>query len=70
MLQLIEKLRFYFLHILLQVFDGLLNGDLDPNPSFFQNATGCTNYYNYMVCQVRVAQVCSWGILEWVQFYW
>uniref|UniRef100_A0A674NZE9 Carboxypeptidase vitellogenic like n=1 Tax=Takifugu rubripes TaxID=31033 RepID=A0A674NZE9_TAKRU len=33
-----------------QVFDALLNGDLDPNP-FFQNATGCTNYYNYMECQ-------------------
>lgn len=36
----------------LQVFDSLLNGDIDPYPSFFQNATGCTNYFNYMTCQV------------------
>lgn len=36
----------------LQVFDRLLNGDVDPYPSFFQNATGCTNYFNYMTCQV------------------
>ncbi|XP_062847729.1 probable serine carboxypeptidase CPVL [Trichomycterus rosablanca] len=34
-----------------KVFDSLLNGDLDPYPSFFQNATGCTNYFNYMQCQ-------------------
>uniref|UniRef100_A0A671UUI7 Probable serine carboxypeptidase CPVL n=1 Tax=Sparus aurata TaxID=8175 RepID=A0A671UUI7_SPAAU len=34
-----------------QVFDSLLNGDVDPYPSFFQNATGCTNYFNYMMCQ-------------------
>ncbi|KAF3691829.1 putative serine carboxypeptidase CPVL [Channa argus] len=34
-----------------QVFDHLLNGDVDPYPSFFQNVTGCTNYYNYMMCQ-------------------
>uniref|UniRef100_A0A8D2ZCQ9 Probable serine carboxypeptidase CPVL n=1 Tax=Scophthalmus maximus TaxID=52904 RepID=A0A8D2ZCQ9_SCOMX len=34
-----------------QLFDRLLNGDVDPYPSFFQNATGCTNYYNYMTCQ-------------------
>ncbi|MEQ2164000.1 hypothetical protein GOODEAATRI_001989 [Goodea atripinnis] len=33
------------------VFDSLLNGDVDPYPSFFQNATGCTNYFNYMTCQ-------------------
>lgn len=46
---------FHFLDILLQVFDGLLNGDLDPYPSFFQNATGCTNYFNYMQCQVIMA---------------
>lgn len=25
---------------------------MDPYPSFFQNATGCTNYFNYMMCQV------------------
>lgn len=34
-----------------KVFDKLLNGDVDPYPSFFQNATGCTNYFNYMICQ-------------------
>ncbi|XP_077455796.1 putative serine carboxypeptidase CPVL [Stigmatopora argus] len=34
-----------------EVFDSLLNGDLAPYPSFFQNATGCTNYYNYLSCQ-------------------
>ncbi|KAK7886255.1 hypothetical protein WMY93_025876 [Mugilogobius chulae] len=34
-----------------KVFDKLLNGDVDPYPSFFQNATGCTNYFNYMTCQ-------------------
>ncbi|KAI3360949.1 hypothetical protein L3Q82_013157, partial [Scortum barcoo] len=34
-----------------QVFDSLLNGDVEPYPSFFQNATGCTNYFNYMTCQ-------------------
>ncbi|GAA6086288.1 probable serine carboxypeptidase CPVL [Tachysurus ichikawai] len=34
-----------------KVFDTLLNGDLVPYPSFFQNATGCTNYFNYMQCQ-------------------
>lgn len=34
-----------------KVFDKLLNGDVDPYPSFFQNATGCTNYFNYMMCQ-------------------
>ncbi|KAK3571860.1 hypothetical protein QTP86_020441 [Hemibagrus guttatus] len=34
-----------------EVFDTLLNGDLVPYPSFFQNATGCTNYFNYMQCQ-------------------
>ncbi|XP_057691420.1 probable serine carboxypeptidase CPVL [Corythoichthys intestinalis] len=34
-----------------EVFDSLLNGDLVPYPSFYQNATGCTNYYNYLSCQ-------------------
>ncbi|TSK34735.1 putative serine carboxypeptidase CPVL [Bagarius yarrelli] len=34
-----------------EVFDSLLNGDLVPYPSFFQNATGCTNYFNYLQCQ-------------------
>uniref|UniRef100_A0A8C2H2A5 Probable serine carboxypeptidase CPVL n=1 Tax=Cyprinus carpio TaxID=7962 RepID=A0A8C2H2A5_CYPCA len=34
-----------------QVFDSLLNGDLTPYPSYFQNVTGCTNYFNYMQCQ-------------------
>uniref|UniRef100_A0A4W5L6V2 Carboxypeptidase vitellogenic like n=1 Tax=Hucho hucho TaxID=62062 RepID=A0A4W5L6V2_9TELE len=35
-----------------EVFDSLLNGDILPYPSFFQNATGCTNYFNYLQCQV------------------
>nr|XP_057941582.1 probable serine carboxypeptidase CPVL [Doryrhamphus excisus] len=34
-----------------KVFDSLLNGDVAPYPSFFQNATGCTNYFNYLFCQ-------------------
>ncbi|XP_029360895.1 putative serine carboxypeptidase CPVL isoform X2 [Echeneis naucrates] len=34
-----------------KVFDRLLNADIDPYPSFFENATGCTNYFNYMTCQ-------------------
>ncbi|XP_024124233.1 probable serine carboxypeptidase CPVL [Oryzias melastigma] len=34
-----------------EVFDSLLNGDLSPYPSFFQNATGCTNYFNYLTCR-------------------
>ncbi|XP_042345213.1 probable serine carboxypeptidase CPVL [Plectropomus leopardus] len=35
-----------------QVFDSLLNGDVNPYPTFFQNATGCSNYYfNYLACQ-------------------
>lgn len=38
---------------LCQVFDSLLNGDVVPYPSFYQNATGCTNYFNYMQCQVQ-----------------
>ncbi|XP_072534827.1 probable serine carboxypeptidase CPVL [Salminus brasiliensis] len=39
-----------------EVFDSLLNGDLIPYPSFFQNVTGCTNYFNYMQCQEPVDQ--------------
>lgn len=39
-------------HMCFQVFDRLLNGDVDPYPSFYKNATGCTNYFNYMTCQV------------------
>ncbi|KAG9345146.1 hypothetical protein JZ751_009689 [Albula glossodonta] len=34
-----------------EVFDSLLNGDVSPYPSFFQNVTGCTNYFNYLQCQ-------------------
>ncbi|XP_034144526.1 probable serine carboxypeptidase CPVL [Esox lucius] len=34
-----------------EVFDRLLNGDIEPYPSFFQNATGCTNYFNYLQCR-------------------
>lgn len=39
-----------------QVFDSLMNGDLTPVPSFYQNATGCSNYYNYLMCQVQCQQ--------------
>ncbi|XP_068179750.1 probable serine carboxypeptidase CPVL [Antennarius striatus] len=35
----------------LLTFDGLLKAAILPYPSFFQNATGCTNIYNYMKCQ-------------------
>ncbi|XP_066441741.1 probable serine carboxypeptidase CPVL [Eleutherodactylus coqui] len=33
------------------VFNSLLNGNRTTYPSFFQNATGCSNYYNYLQCQ-------------------
>ncbi|XP_048882335.1 LOW QUALITY PROTEIN: probable serine carboxypeptidase CPVL [Brienomyrus brachyistius] len=33
------------------VFDSLLTGDMTPYPSFFQNVTGCTNYFNYLQCE-------------------
>eukprot|EP00062_Callorhinchus_milii_P015095 gi/632964986/ref/XP_007898667.1/ PREDICTED: probable serine carboxypeptidase CPVL [Callorhinchus milii] len=33
-----------------EVFDNLLNGDLSKYPSFYQNVTGCTNYYNFLQC--------------------
>lgn len=39
-----------------QVFDSLMNGDITSVPSFYQNATGCTNYYNYLMCQVQCQQ--------------
>ncbi|XP_076826848.1 putative serine carboxypeptidase CPVL isoform X2 [Brachyhypopomus gauderio] len=39
-----------------EVFDSLVNGDLVPYPSFLQNATGCTNYFNYLQCQEPVDQ--------------
>uniref|UniRef100_A0A8C4THA8 Probable serine carboxypeptidase CPVL n=1 Tax=Erpetoichthys calabaricus TaxID=27687 RepID=A0A8C4THA8_ERPCA len=34
-----------------EVFDLLLNGDLSQYPSFYQNVTGCTNYFNFLQCQ-------------------
>lgn len=30
---------------------------MDPYPSFYQNATGCTNYFNYLICQVSTTIV-------------
>ncbi|XP_006236573.2 probable serine carboxypeptidase CPVL isoform X1 [Rattus norvegicus] len=33
-----------------EVLDELLDGDLTAGPSFFQNVTGCTNYYNILQC--------------------
>ncbi|XP_035304826.1 probable serine carboxypeptidase CPVL isoform X3 [Cricetulus griseus] len=32
------------------ILDKLLDGDLTNDPSFFQNVTGCTNYYNFLEC--------------------
>ncbi|KAL1768238.1 putative serine carboxypeptidase CPVL isoform X1, partial [Sigmodon hispidus] len=33
-----------------KILDQLLDGDLTSEPSFFQNVTGCTNYYNILQC--------------------
>lgn len=33
-----------------EVFDTLLNGD-ETGPSFIQNVTGCSNYFNFLQCQ-------------------
>ncbi|XP_064410934.1 probable serine carboxypeptidase CPVL isoform X2 [Latimeria chalumnae] len=33
------------------VFDSLLNGDRTSYSSFYQNVTGCTNYFNFLQCQ-------------------
>ncbi|XP_027285454.1 probable serine carboxypeptidase CPVL isoform X2 [Cricetulus griseus] len=33
-----------------EILDKLLDGDLTNDPSFFQNVTGCTNYYNFLEC--------------------
>lgn len=51
-LRLLYYIRSENISSLRQVFDSLLNGDLTPYPSYFQNVTGCTNYFNYMQCQV------------------
>ncbi|XP_032903296.1 probable serine carboxypeptidase CPVL [Amblyraja radiata] len=32
------------------VFDRLLNGDTIEYPSYFENVTGCSNYYNFLQC--------------------
>ncbi|XP_034375377.1 putative serine carboxypeptidase CPVL [Arvicanthis niloticus] len=32
------------------ILDKLLDGDITTGPSFFQNVTGCTNYYNILQC--------------------
>ncbi|XP_078284634.1 putative serine carboxypeptidase CPVL isoform X2 [Rhinoraja longicauda] len=32
------------------VFDRLLNGDTVEYPSYFENVTGCSNYYNFLQC--------------------
>ncbi|XP_043922753.1 probable serine carboxypeptidase CPVL [Protopterus annectens] len=34
-----------------EVFDALLNGDTTPYASFYQNVTGCQNYFNFLQCQ-------------------
>ncbi|XP_012576512.1 PREDICTED: probable serine carboxypeptidase CPVL [Condylura cristata] len=33
-----------------EVLDKLLDGDLTSDPSYFQNVTGCSNYYNLLQC--------------------
>ncbi|XP_027626733.1 probable serine carboxypeptidase CPVL [Tupaia chinensis] len=33
-----------------EVLDNLLDGDLTSDPSYFQNVTGCVNYYNFLQC--------------------
>uniref|UniRef100_A0A8C0WMN8 Probable serine carboxypeptidase CPVL n=2 Tax=Castor canadensis TaxID=51338 RepID=A0A8C0WMN8_CASCN len=33
-----------------EILDKLLDGDLTNRPSFFQNVTGCANYYNLLQC--------------------
>ncbi|XP_004418934.1 PREDICTED: probable serine carboxypeptidase CPVL [Ceratotherium simum simum] len=33
-----------------EVLDKLLDGDLTSEPSYFQNVTGCSNYYNFLQC--------------------
>ncbi|CAH7149667.1 Cpvl [Phodopus roborovskii] len=35
-----------------EILDKLLDGDLTNDQSFFQNVTGCTNYYNFLECEV------------------
>ncbi|XP_034776606.2 probable serine carboxypeptidase CPVL [Acipenser ruthenus] len=39
-----------------EVFDVLLNGDTILYPSFYQNVTGCTNYFSFLQCQEPVDQ--------------
>ncbi|XP_072365490.1 probable serine carboxypeptidase CPVL isoform X2 [Scyliorhinus torazame] len=39
------------------LFDALLNGDVVKYPSFFKNATGCTNYYNFLQCTEPLDQI-------------
>ncbi|KAM4689636.1 putative serine carboxypeptidase CPVL [Discoglossus pictus] len=38
------------------VFDSLLNGDRTEYPSFFKNATGCDNYFNFLQCKEPLDQ--------------
>ncbi|XP_069317923.1 probable serine carboxypeptidase CPVL isoform X1 [Eulemur rufifrons] len=33
-----------------EIMDKLLDGDITSNPSYFQNVTGCMNYYNLLQC--------------------
>ncbi|XP_053465272.1 probable serine carboxypeptidase CPVL isoform X5 [Nycticebus coucang] len=33
-----------------EILDKLLDGDLTSDPSYFQNVTGCINYYNLLQC--------------------
>lgn len=47
-----------------QVFDRVLSGDLVPYPSYFQNVTGCTNYLNYVQCQVPTHFITSKVVVD------
>lgn len=42
---------------------------MSPYPSFYQNATGCTNYYNYLTCQVSAAIVINSYMLNMQQSF-
>ncbi|XP_023588129.1 probable serine carboxypeptidase CPVL [Trichechus manatus latirostris] len=33
-----------------EILDRLLDGDLTDEPSYYENVTGCTNYYNFLQC--------------------
>uniref|UniRef100_A0A8D0B6T3 Probable serine carboxypeptidase CPVL n=2 Tax=Salvator merianae TaxID=96440 RepID=A0A8D0B6T3_SALMN len=46
-----------------EVFDVLLNGDETGSPSYTQNVTGCSNYFNFLDCQEPEDQEYFGGLL-------